>query len=256
MPSPTDLRPPFPGDAVHREHERRAPRDEHEPMHVAELWRYPVKSMRGEPLQRADVRRDGIVGDRLVQVRDPNGLVTARTRPRLLGLNATLGADGSPRVDGRTWDDERVAAGVRAAAGADAWLELRDDPRERFDILPLLVATDGAIGAFAQDGRRLRPNIVLGGVPGLTERDWEGKLLVIGDLVVLLHSLRGRCIVTTYDPDSLAQDVGVLRDIRRRFAGMLALNSAVLRPGIVRVGDPARVVDGGSAIPRVDPAAS
>jgi len=36
-------------------------------MRVAELWRYPVKSLAGERLTEAEVRRDGIVGDRLVQ---------------------------------------------------------------------------------------------------------------------------------------------------------------------------------------------
>jgi hypothetical protein len=29
------------------------------------------------------------------------------------------------------------------------------------DVLPLLVATDGAIKAFGYDGRRLRPNLVI-----------------------------------------------------------------------------------------------
>lgn len=215
--------------------------------HVAELWRYPVKSMGGERLQAAEVDRDGIHGDRLVQVQDRAGLVTARTRPALLGLHATLGPDGSALVDGRPWSAADVTARVRDAAGPGARLVERDTPQERFDILPLLVATDGAIAAFGQDGRRLRPNIVLGGVPGLAEREWEGKLLVIGELVALLHSLRGRCIVTTYDPDTLAQDVDVLRDIRRRFDGTLALNCAPLRSGTIRVGDPALVVDAHAA---------
>ena len=53
-------------------------------MHVAELWRYPVKSMAAESLTRAEIRADGIVGDRVVQVRGAHGrVVTARTRPRL-----------------------------------------------------------------------------------------------------------------------------------------------------------------------------
>jgi uncharacterized protein YcbX len=212
-------------------------------VHIAELWRYPVKSMRGEALQTADVTREGVHGDRLVQVRDSHGLVTARTRPGLLGLQGTTAPDGSALVDGLPWDDERVAERVRAAAGPTAHLAFDDDPEERFDILPLLVATDGAIAEFGQDGRRLRPNIVLGGVDGLAERDWEGKLLVVGDVVVLMHSLRGRCIVTTYDPESLHQDVDVLRDIRARFDGTLALNSAVLRPGTIGVGDRAVVID-------------
>src|SRR2546427_3838451 len=64
-------------------------------MHVAELWRFPVKSMAGEPLGRADVRPDGIVGDRVAYVLGAHGrIVTARTRPRLLGHRASLGMDG------------------------------------------------------------------------------------------------------------------------------------------------------------------
>jgi uncharacterized protein YcbX len=49
---------------------------------VTELWRYAVKSMRGERLEEADVRADGLEGDRLVHVVDGAGqLVTGRTRP-------------------------------------------------------------------------------------------------------------------------------------------------------------------------------
>jgi len=212
-------------------------------LYVKELWRFPVKSMRGEPLAGADVRLDGIHGDRLVHVEDGRGLITARTHPRLLGLSGTFDdADGVARVDGRPWWDPIVAGAVREAAGPAARL-VGYEGVERFDILPLLVATDGAIAAFGRDGRRLRPNIVLGGVEGLSERSWERRVLVIGDVVILLHSLRGRCIVTTYDPDTLERDVDVLRDIGARFDGTLALNSAVLAPGRIRVGDRADVVE-------------
>ena len=209
---------------------------------VSELWRYPVKSMRGERVQRAEVRRDGIRGDRLVHVEGRSGLLTARTRPRLLGLTARLGPGDTVLVDERPWSRAEVGADVRAAAGEDARLVAYDGP-ERFDILPLLVATDGAISAFGRDGRRLRPNIVLGGVDGLAERDWEQRVLVIGEVVILLHSLRRRCVMTTFDPDSLDQDANVLRDINRRFEGTLALNAAVLQPGEVRVGDRAEVLE-------------
>lgn len=208
-------------------------------MWVAELWRYPVKSMRGERLEEAELVADGIAGDRLVHVAGGHGVLTARTRPALLGLSATLREDGVALVDGRPWWEPEVRAGVVAAAGPDAELVPYDGP-ERFDILPLLVATDGAIAAFGRDGRRLRPNIVVGGVEGLTERGWEGRRIGIGDTAVVdLDSLRGRCIMTTFDPDDpRAQDVEVLRDIRRRFEGTLALNASVERPGTVRVGDP------------------
>ncbi|HVY61718.1 MAG TPA: MOSC N-terminal beta barrel domain-containing protein, partial [Planctomycetota bacterium] len=90
-------------------------------MHVAELWRYPVKSMAGEALERATLDEDGIAGDRRLFVRDARGrVVTARTRPRLLGHAAKLGPEGEPLVDGRPWGSAEVAADVRAAAGEGA----------------------------------------------------------------------------------------------------------------------------------------
>ena len=56
-------------------------------MHVAELWRYPVKSLAGERLDSVEITADGLAGDRVVQVHDVEGrIVTARTAPRLLGL--------------------------------------------------------------------------------------------------------------------------------------------------------------------------
>ena len=207
-------------------------------MHVAELWRYPVKSLAGERLEAVEIRSDGLVGDRLVQVYDARGrMVTARTRHQLLGHRGTLGPDGEPRIDGWPWASPEAAALVTGAAGPDARLD-RFTGEERFDVLPLLVATDGAIAALAVDGRRLRPNVVVGGVPGLSEREWPGRRLRIGETIVSVAQLRDRCVMTTYDPDTLVQDPGVLRRIVREFGGSMALDCAVEVGGPVRVGDP------------------
>jgi len=202
-------------------------------MWIAELWRYPVKSMGGEKLRVADVRETGIVGDRVVQVVNAVGrTVTSRTKPKLLGYHATLGPDGEPLVDGKPWRE----IDVRDAAGSDARL-VRYDGVERFDVLPLLVATDGAVMALGYDRRRLRPNIVVGGVTRLEERLWEGKTLRAGEVIIGIQDLRERCVMTTFDPDTLAQDVDVLRKIYREFGGSLALNCYVVKPGNLRVGD-------------------
>lgn len=206
-------------------------------MRLAEIWRYPVKSMAGERLAVAELRPDGIEGDRVVQAWDARGrMLTARTHPGLLGHRATLGEDGSPRVDGLPWADPEVTRRVEAAAGRGARLRLFEG-EERFDILPLLVATDGSLAAFGRDPRRLRPNLVVSGVEGLAERGWEGRAIRVGRAVVGLADLRGRCVMTTWDPDTQAQDVGVLRDIARRFDGRLCLNAAVLEPARIETGD-------------------
>jgi uncharacterized protein len=212
-------------------------------MQISQLWRYPVKSMAGERLQRAWLGLDGIPGDRLLYVVDERGgILSARTKPRLLGHRATLGQDGDVLVDGIPWRSPKVAATVRAAAGPGARL-VPAVGSERFDILPLLVATDGAIEAFGYDLRRLRPNIVISGVDGLAERHWEWSLLSAGDAVFALAELRGRCIMTTWHPDSLVQDVDVLRRIRTSFDGRLALNAWAGREGHVAVGDEAQTLD-------------
>jgi uncharacterized protein YcbX len=209
-------------------------------MFVEQLWRYPVKSLAGERLEVAEVTTNGIVGDRIVHVRGPEGVRTSRRQHRMLGLHGTLDPAGQPLIDGHAWRSERAAALVRAAAGDDAWLAAYDGP-ERFDVLPLLVATDGAIAAFGRDVRRLRPNIVVAGVDGMAETTWPGAELHIGEVVIELDSLRPRCPMTTVDPDTLERDPDVLRDIARRFGGRLALNAGVLAEGRIAVGDEVRL---------------
>jgi hypothetical protein len=39
--------------------------------------------------------------------------------------------------------------------------------------------------------------------------------------------------MTTYDPDTLRQDSGVLKDIAKRFGGLLALNCGVEHGGVI-----------------------
>lgn len=213
-------------------------------MRIAEIWRYPVKSMAGERLDSVLLHPDGVEGDRVVHVRGGDGrVVTARRRPRLLGHRAVLGSDGEPLVDGRPWNTPDVARDVELAAGPGARL-FRHDGLERFDVLPLLVATDGGVAAFGHDRRRLRPNVLVGGVEGIAERSWEGKRLRMGECLIQLENLRERCVMTTVDPDTLERDSGVLRRIVQEFGGRMALDARVVRGGPLRVGDEVELLGG------------
>ena len=220
-------------------------------MKVAAVWRYPVKSMAGERLSGVEITSAGLVGDRVVQVYDARGrIVTARQFPRLLRLRATLGSDGEPFVDGLPWESPEVAARVESAVAPGARLK-RFDGVERFDILPLLVCTDGAVSMFGRDVRRLRPNILIGGVRGTAERQWMGAALRLPRAEIGLADLRGRCVMTTYDPDTGKQDPGVLRDIVRRFGGRLCLNAHVIRAGHVEAGDGVELLTHADDVQRV-----
>lgn len=207
-------------------------------MIVREIWRYPVKSMAGERLEACEITPQGIPGDRVVHVEDGRGrIVTSRSRPRLLLHQARLGEDGGVLVDGRPWRDPAVASGVRAAAGEDCTLVEWHD-LERFDVLPLLVATDGAIAALGYDARRFRPNLIIGGVDGYAEREWPGRRLAIGDAIIEAVRLRPRCIMTTWDPDTAEQDKEVLLRIHRELEGTFALDCRVVRPARIALRDP------------------
>jgi hypothetical protein len=204
------------------------------------LWRYPVKSLAGEPLPEIELTTNGIPGDRLIWVRGPEGVRTSRRHHRLLGLRGSLGPEGEALINGLPWDADEALELVKAAAGRDAWLEPAPIGH-RFDVLPLLVATDGAVAAFGRDIRRLRPNLLIEGVEGMEETTWPGAFLAIGDAIVGLDSVRARCPMTTVDPDTLERDPDVLKDIGRRFGGKLALNASVARGGELKVGSEVRL---------------
>ena len=214
-------------------------------MRVSELWRYPVKSLRGESLEEAELTPLGLAGDRLVHARRPGGRVfTARTHSGMLGLQGSLGADGLPTVDGVPWDSPDALAAVRAVTEPDAELVHYDgDGPERFDVLPISLATDGGVAAVGVDRRRFRANVYVDGVDGLTERDWVGREIWLGEAAVAVRQVRGRCVMTTFDPDTLEQDIAVLQKIYWELDGRTALDCYVLRPGRIRVGDAVEVGD-------------
>ncbi|MGZ4860825.1 MAG: MOSC domain-containing protein [Candidatus Angelobacter sp.] len=213
-------------------------------MHVSEIWRYPVKSLKGERLSETQITKLGIPGDRqIVIVRTLNGrFLTSRSRPKLLGLQGSINPEGVPTINGHPWNSAEALQLVRDAAGEPVTLRQVPAP-QAFDVLPLLVATDGAAGYLNIDHRRLRPNILIADVPGLEERKWPGRVIAIGDVRIHADMLRDRCVMTTFDPDTQVQDPSVLQRIVRELDGSTALDSSVITPGKIRVGDAAHIIE-------------
>lgn len=118
---------------------------------VRALWRYPVKSMRGEALERACVSERGVVGDRqwaLVET-TYGGLISARAFPRMLEARAFWAGDPAKDVPARVRielpDGSHYDAGADDAAAAMAAMLKRDLRFERIRSTPLSVAEIDAI---------------------------------------------------------------------------------------------------------------
>jgi uncharacterized protein YcbX len=70
---------------------------------VQALWRYPVKSLRGEEVAEAEITDHGVLGDRLMALRelDRGGIMSARFWSAMLELNARYDAS-APTIESGT----------------------------------------------------------------------------------------------------------------------------------------------------------
>jgi uncharacterized protein YcbX len=128
-------------------------------MKLTDIWRYPVKSCRGQRLERAVVEPWGLAGDRRWMLVDSDGrFVTAREHPSLVLITPQLDAEGirlqAPGLPGltvpvpgagaalapvRVWGSELAAAlaveeagwWLSKVAGVDVRLVYLDDPARR-----------------------------------------------------------------------------------------------------------------------------
>ena len=223
---------------------------------VAALWRYPVKSMAPEALERAEVGWHGITGDRrwaFVRAdQERNGFpwLTIRELPEL--------ARYQPRLVDPTRPD---AAAVRVRTPAGAELDVADPAlaaelgagvrvmkldRGAFDTLPLaLISRQTLAGLGALVGRelaveRFRPNLLIDGAGGAAypEDDWVGATLRIGALRMRVDKRDQRCVVVNIDPVTGARDPAILTAISRARQSCLGVYGSVATPGAIRVGDP------------------
>src|SRR5207249_322122 len=102
---------------------------------------------------------------------------------------------------------------------------------DRFDVLPLSIATDGKSPQSASIGGGSAPTSSSAAWRGWPSGAGRGRQLRIGELLIAVVRLRPRCVMTTYDRDTQKQDHSVLRRIVSELGGVLALDCAVVRPG-------------------------
>lgn len=228
-------------------------------MRVVRLWRYPVKSMGGESLDRVDVGPDGVDGDRRWGVLDDETgrVLTARREPRLLLASARhLGPgrvviilpDGTETDDGAdlaAWldrDVSLVAAGTEGGvyenpldAERDAdWMSWQGPGGAWHDSGEARITLVSTTTLGSWDERRFRANVILDG-------DGEDRLVGgrvhVGDAALDVTKRVSRCVMVTRPQPGLERDLDVLRTVNRERGGCLAIGATVARPGRIAVGD-------------------
>ena len=134
------------------------------------------------------------------------------------------------------WSDEHATD--RGAAGGDVSLVSRGS-LERL--------RDAAAASAPVDGRRFRMMFEIDGVAAHTEDDWIGASVRIGSAEVAINGDVGRCVVTSYDPDTGVTDLDTLGTLARyRPDGRVeplpfGVYGTVTVPGRVSVGDAVQV---------------
>lgn len=226
-------------------------------MRVDQLWRYPVKSVGGEPLTAVTVGASGVEGDRVLAVRDEHNEITwAGAVPGLMRVRAVTIAPGVAELilpDGGRFRSDAPDAARRLSAAVDAEVSIVEQPDRPYAALHVLTTTtlrslSAALPDSTIDVTRFRPNLVLDLGPdeprsGYPEHDWIGRRMSIGTLRLRFTEGCDRCVMITKETTTVPHDRGVLRWVARKLGNTLGVYAAVEAPGHIRVGDEARWLD-------------
>lgn len=231
-------------------------------MQIVELWRYPVKSMRGEQLQTATISELGIAGDRAWGIVDveTGKTLTGRREPRLLMAASRLDGsevvitlpDGTETADNSTLSAwlERDVSLTAASAGLAGSYEIQLDFETE---VGEWIGWEGPDGSFhdstktrvslvsqqtmrSWDQGRFRMNVI---TDGSDEEALVGGEVQVGDGGAVLTVLKevDRCIMVTRPQPGLDRDLDVLKAINAERGGNLGIGANVVSGGSVSVSD-------------------
>jgi len=242
---------------------------------LAEIWRYPVKSMLGEQIDCANVGPGGIQGDRRWAVVDAKSGVSlsAKRYPDLLRCRAWI-SDGDVMVRLPNNREMSVASDDAALGLSDllgrqvttrsaetvetiqhefptAVTEGEGEPflyepkTEAFvDCAPLQLLTTGTLKKLQQllpdsivHRARFRPNfLVETDEVGFIENDWVNIDITLGSLTCQVYDDTRRCIMVALAQGDLPRDTDVVRTILKNNDGRAGVALKTLESGIVRNG--------------------
>jgi len=216
---------------------------------VGALWRYPVKSMQGTPVDRIELGTAGVEGDRQWGIVDvvSGKVLTAKRWPALLEASAALADDGDHVVitlpDGATLDSGDADRALSSWLGHQVHLshanpaegtpyELTMDPTDDrsepwdfatpagsfVDLAAVHVLTTSSLSAIGElnpggqwDVHRFRPTALVetGTAEGFVEDTWVGGQIHLGGAVIEVFMPTPRCAM----PGRAQPAHGLVRDL-------------------------------------------
>jgi uncharacterized protein len=223
---------------------------------IAQLWRYPVKSLLGESRAELSIDRRGVIGDRWYAICDRNGKFGSGKNTRrfrkidgLFKFQASYDG-GIPLIafpDRRTirGDDPNIDAELSSVLGQPVTL-VEENKISHFDASSLHLITSASLEWLqsllpnsAINERRFRPNLLID-LPDQVpiEHSWIGKRLSIGQEVeVEVTELTERCVMTGFAQQELVTDAEILKTIKKESNLNFGVYARVIKTGIIRIGD-------------------
>ena len=228
---------------------------------IEAIFRYPVKSMRGEPLDAAMLGWHGLEGDRRLALRrlDERGgfpWLTASKLPELILFTPQGREDGNGEAlptHVRTPEGEEMPLFGEALAAEvgrryRAPVQMMQLSHGIFDEASIsVIASDtvreiGRLAGRSADVRRFRPNIVVRSVRSVPfeEDQWLGGVLTFGEAVdtpavtVTMRDLR--CVMVNFDPDGGSPAPEMMKAVVRANQNNAGIYGTVTRIGRLAVG--------------------
>ncbi len=199
---------------------------------IARLWRYPVKSLRREALERAEITWTGLAGD----------------RERALSVVSESHARSRKTYRGKEHHLLHTVAGpepakVLAAERGVALDEVSDGPY--FDAEPVSIVVDRWVAAAERlvgapvDPQRFRPNLYVHAAPEFTldEAEVVGRTIAIGPVRLRVVASILRCVTPSYDVETGESNPGLLRAVAQQRANVMGVYCRPTIPGMVAIGD-------------------
>jgi uncharacterized protein YcbX len=225
---------------------------------IRQLGRYPVKSMRGEPLFATTLTLQGVPADRryaFVQTASRSSFpwFTARELPELLCYCTSVKEAGAQEAEvtvttpaGKNFPitSDELRESLEARSGKKLFLLY--DYRGSYDVANISLISRQTVSQIAkesetaEDPLRFRPNLLVdleSGEP-FDELNWVGGILRVGDAArIAITQVDQRCMMITLDPASAKPSPAVLRCVTQQHKQCAGVYATVLTAGEVRVGD-------------------